>query len=797
LIEGNYIHDTHSRGEDGIVAKRGNFEGLIIRNNEIKGWRDDGIDLYGGINIVVEYNKVHDVASTLNGSGNGIKAGGASVTSKNCIIRYNTVYNINSNSSGVKAGITSNGGDELQIYGNLIYNVQGEAIAIPSGSSNVSIYHNTAISNTKQALFVAGSNTEVRNNIFWGARGDMNINTSTRGNSNLFINGASGGRYSSSGDITASAASVFVDHSKRNYRLKSGSPAINRGVNISGYNKGISGQSVSGRPDIGAFQYGSSPTPSSPPPVSNLKVNAGKDVTLTLPTNSTNLKATISGNNGTSVAYRWSQKSGPSATLSNTTTSQLTVRNLREGTYVFTATAQASGKSASDDVQVRVRAESTPPAPSPSPPATSDNGLRYQYYEGTWSKLPNFASQTVIKQGTVNNFTIGVRQRSERFGIVFKGSIQISTGGTYTFYTNSDDGSQLFIDGKQIVNNDGLHAPRERSGKVTLSPGRYSIEVRFFERYGGQVLDVSYVGPGISKRKVPDNILFLDGSPEPISPSPPAPPEKPTPPPTASNRVWIEGECAVSVGSDWKVVSASSASQGKYLQTNSGKFYGSAPSQSSAHATYRFSINSSGSYKVYLRHLAYNASDDSFWVRINDGPWTAVYLSQGKGSYSWTAVAYGDSFPLRSGSNEITVAYREGNARLDKMYVSSAGDTPSGSGGTAISCGANAREAQAGNGSDKNQIQLASEETIASSEVVTYPNPARNSFTAHITSKAAENSVVLLTNVLGKEVHRLETRLAKGSNHLEMNARNLPPGTYLLSWKTATQSQTTKLIIER
>ena len=222
IVENNYIHDMRPGGEDGIVAKRGNYEGLIIRNNEIKGWRDDGIDLFGGINVIVEYNKIHDVASQLNGSGNGIKAGGATVKSENCIIRYNTVYNNNSSgSSGVRNGISSNGGDNMKIYGNLIYNVKGEAIAVPSGSNNVAIYHNTAISNSKEALYVAGTGTTAKNNILWGGNRTLNINTSVSGSNNVFINGANQSKYSGSNDINASASEVFANVSGKDYRLKS------------------------------------------------------------------------------------------------------------------------------------------------------------------------------------------------------------------------------------------------------------------------------------------------------------------------------------------------------------------------------------------------------------------------------------------------------------------------------------------------------------------------------------------------------------------------------------------------
>ncbi|CAM5285942.1 hypothetical protein FALB51S_00431 [Frigidibacter albus] len=43
------------------------------------------------------------------------------------------------------------------------------------------------------------------------------------------------------------------------------------------------------------------------------------------------------------------------------------------------------------------------------------------------------------------------------FGVQIFGAVNITTAGTYTFRTTSDDGSVLWIDGVKVVDNDGLH----------------------------------------------------------------------------------------------------------------------------------------------------------------------------------------------------------------------------------------------------------------------------------------------------------------------------------------------------
>ena len=142
---------------------------------------------------------------------------------------------------------------------------------------------------------------------------------------------------------------------------------------------------------------------------------------------------------------------------------------------------------------------------------TLSKGLYYTYYEqNDLSSVNNIAGLSPKKSGQVDNFTLGVRDRDDNFAFSYEGFISITASGEYTFYTSSDDGSQLFIDGQKVVDNDGLHGPQERSGRITLSAGSYPIAVTFFERMGGQLLEVRYQGPGISKQLIPTAVLKED-----------------------------------------------------------------------------------------------------------------------------------------------------------------------------------------------------------------------------------------------------------------------------------------------
>lgn len=69
-------------------------------------------------------------------------------------------------------------------------------------------------------------------------------------------------------------------------------------------------------------------------------VNAGPDVTVTLPVISVSLSGSVNGNGAAITSILWTQVSGPNtATISPTNTAMSTVSNLTQGVYVFKLTA--------------------------------------------------------------------------------------------------------------------------------------------------------------------------------------------------------------------------------------------------------------------------------------------------------------------------------------------------------------------------------------------------------------------------------------------------------------------------
>jgi hypothetical protein len=99
-------------------------------------------------------------------------------------------------------------------------------------------------------------------------------------------------------------------------------------------------------------------------------------------------------------------------------------------------------------------------------------------------------------------------QLSDHFYVRWTGIIKIAKDGKYKFYTESDDGSHLFIDGKQVVDNEGLHAMEEKEGEVELKAGDHEIKVEMFENEGGAGCKASWSGDGMEKATLPASALF-------------------------------------------------------------------------------------------------------------------------------------------------------------------------------------------------------------------------------------------------------------------------------------------------
>ena len=134
-------------------------------------------------------------------------------------------------------------------------------------------------------------------------------------------------------------------------------------------------------------------------------------------------------------------------------------------------------------------------------------GISYAYYEGNWDSIPDFGTLKPVREGNLENFSLMPKTAKEFYGFRFSGYIDIPSNDAYAFYLSSDDGSMLWIDGKPMVYNDGLHADIEKEGDITLCKGYHKIQVDYFNKTGSDGLTVSIRSITLKKQEVPSKLL--------------------------------------------------------------------------------------------------------------------------------------------------------------------------------------------------------------------------------------------------------------------------------------------------
>ena len=137
-----------------------------------------------------------------------------------------------------------------------------------------------------------------------------------------------------------------------------------------------------------------------------------------------------------------------------------------------------------------------PPIPPPPP------GLHLEVYHRaggtlqsygtplytTWGALKPFATHRThakdVWYSNDNQFKADIPgfKKNDQYILRFSGMFTAANRGAYQFKTRSDDGSQLWIDEKLIVNNDGDHGPTDRTGRTAvLAKGTHQIVITFYE----------------------------------------------------------------------------------------------------------------------------------------------------------------------------------------------------------------------------------------------------------------------------------------------------------------------------
>jgi hypothetical protein len=98
---------------------------------------------------------------------------------------------------------------------------------------------------------------------------------------------------------------------------------------------------------------------------------------------------------------------------------------------------------------------------------------------------------------------------ADNFSVRWTGKIQPAFSENYTFYTISDDGVRLWVNGQLLVDNWTNHGPIENSGSIALQAGqKYDVKMEYYENTGGAVAKLSWSSASQAKEIIPPSRAF-------------------------------------------------------------------------------------------------------------------------------------------------------------------------------------------------------------------------------------------------------------------------------------------------
>lgn len=144
----------------------------------------------------------------------------------------------------------------------------------------------------------------------------------------------------------------------------------------------------------------------------------------------------------------------------------------------------------------------------------SGTGLSYSVYDN--QTLSGSTIETGVDATVDFNWQSGGKATnlpSDNFSVRWTGQVRPQYSETYTFYTQADDGTRLWVNGELLIDDWTNHAVREKQGQITLQAGeKYDIKLEYFENKGKAVCKLLWKSPSQSKQIIPSANLFASNT---------------------------------------------------------------------------------------------------------------------------------------------------------------------------------------------------------------------------------------------------------------------------------------------
>ena len=99
------------------------------------------------------------------------------------------------------------------------------------------------------------------------------------------------------------------------------------------------------------------------------------------------------------------------------------------------------------------------------------------------------------------------------FSVRWTGKVQAKYSELYTFYTTSDDGVRLWVNGQLLIDNWTPHAATVNQATIQLVAGQaYDIKLEYFQAAGGAEIAMEWSSPSQAREIVPFDALYAPGT---------------------------------------------------------------------------------------------------------------------------------------------------------------------------------------------------------------------------------------------------------------------------------------------
>jgi uncharacterized repeat protein (TIGR03806 family) len=204
-------------------------------------------------------------------------------------------------------------------------------------------------------------------------------------------------------------------------------------------------------------------------------------------------------------------------------TSGSTIYYTLDGTTPTTTSTLYTGQfTVTNSVGVRAKAFKSGFVASPVSVATFLNnsaigtgpGLAGFYYSNSFPTNPYSGPATLVRTDAVVNFNWGTGSPDpsisvDHFTVKWTGSVQPQFSEPYTFYTTTDDGVRLWVNGQLLIDHWVDQGMTEWSGSISLlAQQRYNIEMDYYENGGSAMAMLSWSSLSTAKAVIPQTQLY-------------------------------------------------------------------------------------------------------------------------------------------------------------------------------------------------------------------------------------------------------------------------------------------------